>query len=74
MAGINSLKMNNLFGLGMWRAGKRLVKENFKIWTLCGQKDTNALPGRKDVSKWKAIRNGDIEVMAMDTQLKPQNS
>lgn len=51
MAGINSLKMNNLGGLGMWRAGKRLVKEDFKIWTLCGQRDTDALPGRKGASK-----------------------
>lgn len=50
MAGISSLKMNNPCELGMWRAGKRLVKEDFKIWTLYGQKDTDALPGGERMS------------------------
>lgn len=57
----------------MWKAGKRSLKEHFRIWTLCVQKGTDALPRRKDVRKGKPVGNGGIEVVVTATQLKPQN-
>lgn len=54
-------------GLRDVRAGKRLVKEDFKFWILCGQKGTDVLPRRKDVRKWEPGGHGGIEVVVMDT-------
>ena len=58
MAGVNWLDTNNLWGLGMWRAGKRAVKEDFKGRLLWGPKDPAALSGRKGVRKWRPVELG----------------
>lgn len=58
MAGVKSSEKDRLGGLGVRSAGKRFVKEDLKMWVLCGQKNTDALPRRKDVGEWRQVGNG----------------
>lgn len=46
MAAANSLEMNNLWGLGMRRAGKRLVKEDPNVGPCVGRTLTLCPGGR----------------------------
>lgn len=47
-----------------------MVKTDFKIWILCGQEDTEALPRRKDARKWNPVGNGGTEVVVINIQLE----
>lgn len=47
-----------------------MVKEDFKIWILCGQEDTKALPRGKDARKWNPVGNGGTEVVVIHTKLE----